>query len=418
MLPVFSPLAPVPTPEAVKPSPPDRPRNPGQPSFADLMRARAALQAGSSRAAPPALATPNDVVTTTVSEADAAVDGTPSTRTPAAAGAATPAQAEREVARAAREPGDGEAAPAAEGEPGEAAARTPDDSTDETTTSTTAAGVLPWQPEALRQAARGGRAAAERRVDAADERAAAADAAHEARDAADALRRGQAVEAGGRDDARTARTAGAMRAGDGADAGRAVQAAEAAALEPHAVTADNALLPIAAPDATVAVAPPAAPPITTPAPAAVAAAAPTATVPVPVESPAFAAALGVQVSVLAKDGIENAELQLNPAELGPVSVRIALDGRAARVDLGADVHATRQILEGGLPQLAAALSEAGFTLAGGGVGARQGRDGDTGRDDGGKRRIPSRDDGVTATGTAPPRRMTATLRDGSIDLYA
>jgi flagellar hook-length control protein FliK len=90
-------------------------------------------------------------------------------------------------------------------------------------------------------------------------------------------------------------------------------------------------------------------------------------VPTPLSSPDFAQTLGVQLSMLARDGIERAELQLNPADMGPVSVYIVIEGTQARVDFLADVAATRQVLEAGLPQLASALHDAGFTLSGGGV---------------------------------------------------
>ncbi len=87
----------------------------------------------------------------------------------------------------------------------------------------------------------------------------------------------------------------------------------------------------------------------------------------PIDAPDFAASLGVQVSVLAHDGVQHAELHLNPAETGPVSIRIEVDGSAARVDFGADLAATRQAIERGLPELASALRDAGLTLTGGGV---------------------------------------------------
>ena len=87
----------------------------------------------------------------------------------------------------------------------------------------------------------------------------------------------------------------------------------------------------------------------------------------PATAPEFREALGVQVSVLARDGVQHAELHLNPADMGPISVQIALTGTQAQVDFGADSFATRQIIESGLPELASALRDAGFTLAGGGV---------------------------------------------------
>ena len=87
----------------------------------------------------------------------------------------------------------------------------------------------------------------------------------------------------------------------------------------------------------------------------------------PVASPDFQQALAVQVSVLARDGVQHAELHLHPADMGPVSVRIALEGTLARVEFGADMAATRQAIETGLPELASALRDAGLTLSGGGV---------------------------------------------------
>ena len=92
-----------------------------------------------------------------------------------------------------------------------------------------------------------------------------------------------------------------------------------------------------------------------------------ARVAVPLDNPAFGGALGAQISVLVRDGVQTANLQLNPADMGPIAVQIALDGSAARVDFQADLASTRQVIEASLPALAGALQDAGFTLAGGGV---------------------------------------------------
>ena len=58
--------------------------------------------------------------------------------------------------------------------------------------------------------------------------------------------------------------------------------------------------------------------------------------------------------------------------MGPVSVQIVMDGTQARIDFGADLAATRHTIEAGLPELASALRDAGFTLVGGGVFAARG----------------------------------------------
>lgn len=101
-----------------------------------------------------------------------------------------------------------------------------------------------------------------------------------------------------------------------------------------------------------------------------------ATLSAPPGSPAFAQELAASVSTFVRDGIEHARLQLHPAELGPVDVRIQIDGQQAQVLLLAELPATREQLEQALPALANGLREAGLTLAGGGVfeQAQQGRD--------------------------------------------
>ncbi|MFM9914861.1 MAG: flagellar hook-length control protein FliK [Rhizobacter sp.] len=93
----------------------------------------------------------------------------------------------------------------------------------------------------------------------------------------------------------------------------------------------------------------------------------TATVSTPVGDPGFHEALAAQVSVFARGGLSKAELHLNPAELGPVSVQITMNGDQARVDFGADRAQTRQVIEAGWAELATSLQDAGFTLSGGGV---------------------------------------------------
>jgi flagellar hook-length control protein FliK len=124
------------------------------------------------------------------------------------------------------------------------------------------------------------------------------------------------------------------------------------------------------------------------------------------------------MSVFAKDGIQQAELHLNPAEMGPVSVQIVMDGTQARIDFGADVAATRHAIEAGLPELASALRDAGFTLAGGGVSQHSSNRGDGSQaDGGGNARRGSRavsEDSVARVSAAARRVVT----NGGVDLYA
>lgn len=119
----------------------------------------------------------------------------------------------------------------------------------------------------------------------------------------------------------------------------------------------------------------------TPAPAAPAEAPPPAqaTLAPPPGSAAFPAALGAQLSTWLKDGVQYATLELNPQDMGPIDVRIALRDGQAQVELGADVAVTRQILAEALPALAEALGDVGLSLSGGSVSdqtGQQGRPGD------------------------------------------
>lgn len=137
----------------------------------------------------------------------------------------------------------------------------------------------------------------------------------------------------------------------------------------------------------------------------------------PVKSDGFAPELGARVSLLAVDGVQQAQLQLNPADMGPVTVQITVDGSQAQVSFHAAQAETRQALEQSLPDLAAALQGQGLTLAGGGVfqqasrdanheGERDG-DGGTARDSrGGGDRV-----GAAATPGAPPARRSVGLLD-------
>ena len=112
---------------------------------------------------------------------------------------------------------------------------------------------------------------------------------------------------------------------------------------------------------------------------------------------------------------------LNPADMGPVSVQITLDGNQARVDFGADVASTRHAIEAGLPELAAALRDAGLTLSGGGVSqhASSGQSG-AGSGNGGRgsgSAGPRSDVGAIGDATASPA-LRRTLTAGGVDTYA
>ena len=147
----------------------------------------------------------------------------------------------------------------------------------------------------------------------------------------------------------------------------------------------------------------------------------------PLDSPDFAPELSASVSLLIQDGVHEAQLQLNPTEMGPVSINIQLDGQQAQVNFHAQHAATREVLERSLPDLAAALQAQGLTLSGGGVFAQSQSNGGQNRGDGsadgassghgrrGGRGQGSDDDGaITASGRSERRSAPR----GLVDLYA
>ena len=143
-----------------------------------------------------------------------------------------------------------------------------------------------------------------------------------------------------------------------------------------------------------------------------------ANVPTPFAAPGFQQALGYQVSLLARDGIGQAELHLNPADMGPVSVQITMTGDQARVDFGADLAQTRQALEAGWAELASSLKDAGFTLSGGGVSdharERQAQQGQAASQSFGGRA--ARDSGEAEVPNMAP--VVARRVNGAVDVYA
>ncbi|OWP20542.1 hypothetical protein CBF90_16400, partial [Microbacterium sp. AISO3] len=133
------------------------------------------------------------------------------------------------------------------------------------------------------------------------------------------------------------------------------------------------------------------------------------------------------VGQVKQDGPMTAELHLNPAEMGPINVKISLDGTAAQVDFAAAALETRQAIEASLSMLSSALSDAGLSLTGGGVssqtpqqtlaqGGNAGQDGRGGRGPNDR----NRGEAADADDAAGLRQVSApkASRLGGLDLYA
>jgi flagellar hook-length control protein FliK len=93
----------------------------------------------------------------------------------------------------------------------------------------------------------------------------------------------------------------------------------------------------------------------------------TLTIHAPVGSAAFADEVGARATSLAQSGITQAQLQLNPADMGPVQVHITLQAGQASVWFGANHADTRAALEQSLPRLRELFAGAGMPLTDSGV---------------------------------------------------
>ncbi len=136
----------------------------------------------------------------------------------------------------------------------------------------------------------------------------------------------------------------------------------------------------------------------------------------PVNRPEFRDELAAQVSSFAHDGIQEAVLNLNPAEMGPITVQIVLDGTQATVDFQALQPATRELIEASLPALASALHGEGLTLSGGSVGDQRAP---SQGESGGRQGPESGQADQTAEAVGSVTARSASRRsEGVLDLYA
>lgn len=145
--------------------------------------------------------------------------------------------------------------------------------------------------------------------------------------------------------------------------------------------------------------------------------------PLPLHDRRFAEALGSRLQWMAEQGGGEVRLRLAPEGLGPIEIRLQLDGDRVDLAMHAVAAETRQALEQALPRLRELLAQGGLQLGQADVGQGQGQDaGAAGRE---SERATLAHFGRVATGEsgepapagpaagAPPRRG-----EGLLDLYA
>lgn len=80
----------------------------------------------------------------------------------------------------------------------------------------------------------------------------------------------------------------------------------------------------------------------------------------PVGSEQWSQALGERVQWLADQNFTQAQIKLNPAQLGPIEIRVQVNGDQATVQFTAHNHLTRDALEQAMPRLRDMLGANGF----------------------------------------------------------
>ncbi|GAB3505091.1 flagellar hook-length control protein FliK [Pseudoxanthomonas daejeonensis] len=219
----------------------------------------------------------------------------------------------------------------------------------------------------------------------------------------------------------SAASTAAMTASGGLAVGTADAAADAAATPAAADTLATLLQPVAdagadtTPNAGVS-----AFPLAMASPATATQASPTPPLSTPPNAPtpqlhgeAFADDVGTHVQWLAGQKIGHAHIRISPQDLGPVEIRLQLDGDRISADFSSAQPEVRQALENGLPRLREMLGQNGFQLAHAGVGQQSQQDG-SGQGNGSRGGGASggTDDGPA---TPPPVRQVAR---GLLDAYA
>lgn len=90
---------------------------------------------------------------------------------------------------------------------------------------------------------------------------------------------------------------------------------------------------------------------------------PTLNLQTPVNQQGWDQALGERVAWMAKDGVQEARIQLHPRNMGPIEVRLSVNQDQASVHFTAQHGLTRDAIEQAMPRLREMLAEQGLNLA-------------------------------------------------------
>ncbi|CAM4107672.1 flagellar hook-length control protein FliK [Stenotrophomonas lactitubi] len=128
----------------------------------------------------------------------------------------------------------------------------------------------------------------------------------------------------------------------------------------------------------------------------------------------FDQAIGARIGWLADQKIGHAHIRLNPEDLGPVDVRLQMNGDKVHASFSSPHVDVRQALESSLPRLRELLGEQGFQLAHADVGQQHSGDGNPGSQTGGGRG----GDGEPSLGDTTVSASQLIRQRGLLDAYA
>ena len=83
----------------------------------------------------------------------------------------------------------------------------------------------------------------------------------------------------------------------------------------------------------------------------------------PMQQKGWDMAMGQRVVWMVRHNVQEAQIQLNPRELGPIQVRVSVSNEQANVHFVAQHATTREALEAAMPRLRDMLNESGLNLA-------------------------------------------------------
>jgi flagellar hook-length control protein FliK len=122
---------------------------------------------------------------------------------------------------------------------------------------------------------------------------------------------------------------------------------------------------------------------------------------------------------MANGNVRALEIRLNPAELGPLQVHIAMNDKHIEVTFNVSNALTREAIENSLPRLKDMLAEEGMSLAGASV---DDQDGANRAADGGQKKASHievhDEDGAPESQELPPESAPARGPKGLVDTFA